>query len=480
MATERRIWARSLALGLGALQVTFGIPLLAPISAAQAQVPPPRVWLGPLKTEDVPGVGLLSEKFDEATRKQLNRSTKVETTDKAKVAQVTAGEADPRVEQAATLRVAGKEAYAAKKYKDAAQKLSAALALYEEGLASISKVEVIAETLGYLGAVSIAQGFDADAKDYFRRVVALVPDAEPLDEFSEDAKASFQKHKKKLLKKKRGTLSITSDPPGAVVRVDGLEKGKTPLKVKDLVRGDHYVQVSHDEAGLGAQRVRVKGGKTKDVTISLSKSVGPEPAQKADAAVVAQVTALAKEGDLGEQFREKADAIATQTRADYVVVGHIAPRSNNFVLTAYIYGTKEKQVAAFDEFKFRADLSSVFVQAAAFATAIEAAANKFPFDKVVVGGIVVAKAPAPPKDPPPAREPDPPPAEKPPERKPVADNVEPVPVNPPDDDDDDAWYASWWLWTLVGVAVIGGTAYGGYLLVKDEGSSSTFDAEVRW
>ncbi|MCA9527999.1 MAG: hypothetical protein KC549_17045, partial [Myxococcales bacterium] len=147
--------------------------VLLPAREARAQLPEPRLWLAPMQADDVPGARLLSEKFDEAVRRQLERSQKLDLTDKARTASVTAGESDPRVEQAENLRVAGKAAYAAGDAPGAQQKLQAALKLYEEGLASINKLEAVAETLAFLGAAAIRQQFDADAKDYFNRLIAM-------------------------------------------------------------------------------------------------------------------------------------------------------------------------------------------------------------------------------------------------------------------------------------------------------------------
>ncbi|MEZ4471195.1 MAG: PEGA domain-containing protein [bacterium] len=464
-------------------------------SPALAQLPEPRLWLAPMKADDVPGARLLSEKFDEAVRRQLERSPKLDLTDKARVTTVTAGESDPRVEQAENLRVAGKQAYADGDAPGAQQKLQAALKLYEEGLASINKLEAVAETLAYLGAAAIRQQFDADAKDYFNRLVAMSPDGELPEGLDGDARALYDKVKTKLLPKKRGSLTVASNPPGGEVRVDGVARGVAPITVDGLVRGEHYIQISHPEAGLGAVRTRVGGGKAKEITVSLSQQLGPEPAQAADPAVTARLVALAREGRLDKEFREQAEAIATQTRADYAVVGSIVPQGNGFVLTAFLYGVQEKQIAAFDEFRFRADLSSVFVQASAFATAVEAAVARFPLEKVVAGGLVTVAPVRPPEPvapppvapataaPAPASEPPPRPAE-------LAVRDELPPDEPLDlvgtrrpidkDDDDGAFYTTWWFWTGVGAVVVAGTATAGILLLDDDQSQNDFQATVRW
>lgn len=476
---------------LVAAQVVFGLPLM-PLGEAQAQLPKPHVWIAPLTATDVPGASLLSEKFDDAVRRQLKRSNALVLTDTVKNTSVSAGEEDPRVAQAELLRVSGQEALAKGDAATATKSLTAALKLYEEGLASIQKLEAVGTTLAFLADAAIAQDFGGDAKDYLKRLAAILGDGELPDGLQGKTRAMYDKVRAKLLRKKRGVLKITTTPPGATVRLDGVSRGKTPLTIKDLVRGEHYVQVAHPEAGLGAQRVRVKGGKTKEAVIALSTELGPGPAQTADAKVASELIERARKGTLDQTFRDQAEAIAAQVRANYVVVGHIAAEGNGFVLTAYLYGTEEKQTAAFDRFKFRADLSSVFVQAANYATAIEKAVTNFPFDRVVHGSLVAATTPRPP----PVRRQTPPtaaPRPAPKTREPTPEELAlagPLPDEPmdltgtrrtvePKNDDDDPWYGAWWLWTIVGVAVVGGTAYGGYLLLEDEDQSG-FRGEVQW
>jgi len=477
---------RAVAALLAATQVFFGLPWLP--SPAQAQTPPPRLWLGPLEAENVPGAGLLSRKFDEASRAQFAQSKRVEPTDRQGQGPVAAGEADPRVEQAERLRVAGQEAFTKGENEAALEQLQAALELYEEGIASVQEIDAVALTLGYLGAASSALGYDAAAKDWFKRLVALQPDAEPLDVYSAEAKAQFLKVRKKLLKKKRGQLRISTTPAGATIKIDGREVGASPVTVKKLVRGFHYVQAADESAGLAGERVKAKGGKTKSVALALSTEVGPEPAQQADATLVAKLLGLSRDNDLRHEFKETAAAIASQTRADCVVVGYIRPQGNAFVLTPFLYGVEARQVAALDQFRFRAELNAVNVEATRFAAAAEAACVEFPFAKVVEG---VAKPPvavvAPPIRPQPEpAKPEPPP--KPvvqPEPEPVV--VTPMPAEPRpwerpplEEDDDDPWYGAWWVWTLAGAAVIGGAAYGGYVLLDEEPESGTFDGKVTW
>ncbi len=470
-----------LTLILAAQQVFLFLPQFA-----FAQLPQPRVWLGPIRAEQGAGGSLMAEKFDEATRARLQRSQKLRLTDQGRSASVNAGEADPRVGQAETLRVAAKEAFRAKSYKDALEKLRIALGLYEEALASVNKLEVLAETLGYLGAISLELGYDRDAKDYFKRVVAMAPEAEPLDEYSQAAQEFFKKQKKKLLKKKKkANLQIKSVPPGALIRVDGVERGKAPLKVKGLLRGEHYIQASLEGSGLAGQRIRAKGGRVTEVKLILKSQVGPAPSAKASAEQIQRISQRARVGDLGLEFRTGAEEIAKTTQADYVVLAFITPGKLSFGLSTYLYGLKEQQVAALEPLSFGVSLQSISVQADRLARNIEAAVTQFPFDKAVVGMVKVLP-----------KEPDPPPASVPvlaPASEPLAKGINfdgplcvcPDPLCPHcseevKEPDDEPWYGAWWIWTAAGVVVIGGTAAGGYYLLQDDPSNNRYDATVRW
>ena len=240
----------SLATALSVAQIFVGLPILFSWSDASAQADPPRVWMAPIQAKSgVSGAGLLAKKLDEVSRNQLRRSNDVEMSDQGYMGPITAGDEDPRIEEAERLRSAGKEAFAAGKKEKSLEMLKAALQRYEEGLPSLQKPEVLLETLGFLGAASVDLGYEADAKDYFRRLVALAPDAGPLDEYSDAAKKYFAKVKKKLLKKKRGAIRVVTKPKGALIRVDGVEVGKSPVTVRNLVRGYHYVQAQHADAG---------------------------------------------------------------------------------------------------------------------------------------------------------------------------------------------------------------------------------------
>lgn len=517
---------RIIVLGVSGL-IVFSLSLVE-IQIAHAEALKPRVWIAPIQArEGVAGASLLAEKFDEVARGQLQRSQKIETADKAGMGPVKAGESDPRIEKAERLRVASKQDYSSGNKKRAFKQLKAALELYEAGLASIAKLEVVLETLGYLGASAFDLGYEGDARDYFRRVVNMAPDAEPLDEYSDGSKAFFAKTRKKLLKKKKGNIYVQSVPKGATVRLNGVEKGKTPLRLKSLVRGFHCIQLSHPSAGLAGSVVKVRSKKTTRTKLTLSKDVGPKQPGKASDGDVAILLKSVADNRLDRGFRNKAAEIGELTQARYVVVGSIDAEGNGFVLNSFVYGLREKQVVALDRFKFKADIASTMIKAAQFAREVEKTALAFPEDKVLAGGVFVVRA-EPPKPPTvPAAKPAPAPVPVPitvpktpgrtvprvvtPARptvepkpstpvaqpkvrvQPAPPVVQPAPTRMPSVPDlvretprpvtsytsRPKWYRSWWFWTVTGAVVTAGTI-GGYFLIQEDEPSGRFQVDVRW
>ena len=452
--------------------------------AAPAQTPPPRTWLAPLGAEAGTGAGMISEKFDEATRTELRKSRRVELRGDVRPATPNSpGGGDPRVDQAENLRTAAKASFAKKDYDTALKQLQGALAFYEEGIASVNKLEAVTETLGYLGACSLSLGFDDDAKDYFQRVLAIMPDAAPLDDYPVQSVELFEKLKKQAAKKKKATVVVRTEPAGAMVKIDGQERGNSPVTVSDLARGEHYIQAYQEQAGLAGTKVDLKGGKSETVDLKLSTTVGPEPSEPVDPALVRELARMAADGKLGAPFREKADRVGELTKAHCLVVGHVEAQGNGYVLAAYVYSTEQKQTAALDEARFRADLSSVNVQADTFAHAVEDACNKFPYDKIVVGGVVARTAPPPPAPVSAAPEPPPAPATEAPKRRPLPEAVtldsgDSLENN--DKDDGAAWYDHWWVYGTAGVLVVGGAVAAGVLFTQDEPKSNQIDAKVSW
>lgn len=66
-----------------------------------------------------------------------------------------------------------------------------------------------------------------------------------------------------------GRLEIASDPQGAQVRIDGTQRGTTPLAISDLAPGEHTVVISSGDTTV-TRRVAVAAGATATVVASVT------------------------------------------------------------------------------------------------------------------------------------------------------------------------------------------------------------------
>ncbi|OFW27357.1 MAG: hypothetical protein A3H97_10970 [Acidobacteria bacterium RIFCSPLOWO2_02_FULL_65_29] len=69
------------------------------------------------------------------------------------------------------------------------------------------------------------------------------------------------------------SLSITTDPPGARVMIDGQARGTSPLAVSDLTVGQHKVTVTGDN-GTVERQVTTEAGVASSVVFSLPRTQG--------------------------------------------------------------------------------------------------------------------------------------------------------------------------------------------------------------
>jgi len=78
-----------------------------------------------------------------------------------------------------------------------------------------------------------------------------------------------------------GSLTVTSDPAGAAVYVDGDFVGQTPVSVPDLIAGDHRVRLAKDGYLENGRIVGVDAGKAETVHVRLTaRALAAQSAQK--------------------------------------------------------------------------------------------------------------------------------------------------------------------------------------------------------
>jgi hypothetical protein len=456
-------------------------------SLAKAELPPPTIWIAPVHYQDSASVKLISKRVDQSLRDYLGKSSRVEVRGDQKNNKLKPKNGqDPRVPKAENLKYTAVERFKEKKYQESYDLFKASLKMYQDAFASVQDISAIFQCLSFLGAAALELGFDEDAKDYFKQLASIVPEDFVLDgAINSVAMEAYQKEHKSITKKKVGALQLETDPPGAVIKVDGRHTCISPCEIGNLYRGMHYIQASNNDQGIGSRLAKVKGGMVDLVKFPLTQGPMIDPNLPPDATMLQKIAELTKANKIDQDFRNVMDEVTYQQDANYAISVYIAQTKEKFVMATYLYGYQQKQTVKLDDISFKQDFASMNVELMKLVKQIENAAHRFPNDKAVDGqlpplvdpkDIVVAtnqtvdmqkNNPNPGKVNPIVAENRPSDPSLNLIKKPVIEE----PIN-----QEKKFYHTWWFWSLTSAVVVGGATITGFLLIDTE-TTKTFSTD---
>ncbi len=356
---------------------------------ADPPVIPPTVWMGPVLSTKTQGASLIARRFEETARREVR---KLKTTrlvgPRERVVQIKAGDLDPRVERAENHRTTGQALYDAGKLDAAKKDLDAALQLYEHAIVSVKRIDAVARTLGYLGAVHWKQDQKKVAKAFFWRAALLATDEE-VAEMPAVARPHVEALRNKAARRPRGRLSVKSVPKGAEVLVDGESRGNAPLTVKGLARGPHYVQIRHADAGWAGAVVELKGRRPrKKLSLVASQELGQRKAEAVPPkAVISMLEGFVNKPPQTHSRRAKKrklkarrkalaralDQTRALTHADFAVLTLVeSDGKRGFVARIWVHQLASDRRLELEPLPLGSDVANVFVPAIAYAKSVAA------------------------------------------------------------------------------------------------------------
>lgn len=425
-------------------------------------------------------------------------------------------------------------------YEEAHKLLTLSIKGFQREVSAIRSMESVFQALYYMAATCLELEYDADAKDYMRQLIAIAPKLEKLPEsLPKRVRKIYRKERKRLLRKSKGAISITSQPAGGQVIVNGELSCASPCEVKDLVRGKHYIQLSMADQRTVGQIVEVKSKRVTPVSFDLNASQSPsEAAPIVSKELQAKLYQKLSKGEVDGVLREQLDDIAQHQSSDYVTFTFLALLNRKAQVFAFVYQVSSKVVIALKPASFRLNFAATRVAAKRTAKSVEKAIKRFPEDQNIAGSYapipellqqiaegatqrpsIAANLPSvaptvtpstvtPPTEtsstgtsgaPPLATTPTPPappsitpPPAVTPDAEPVVVARPPAPAQPdllppPASVSGDltsprsrSLTSSPWFWTGVGVVVIGGAITTGYLLIDGSGDQQRFQSRVVW
>lgn len=327
----------------------------------------------------------------------------------------------------------GRDAYLNLDLERAILLLRGAVDDFDHAAAALESPIDLGDALLLLGASLAFNGQARDATRVFTRLHVQMPHITPdPNVFPPDVIDRFEAARPRDHADPSASITIESDPPGAIAYVDFVARGVTPITVGGLRGGDHVVRVSRPGATAFVQPVTVRARQATTTSAflvdepragtladTLPRVVDDDLSELGDTAALREVAStleLDRVGVIRASPGDGADDVALELVVFDVESGRRLVRGAGHAST--VLGELEPQVDRL------------------VAGALEAAAHAR-----------VERAAPPPVD----------------------EEIPDHPVAPPPPPPGRPIYEEWWLWTIVGVVVVGGIAVGVGVGVASQG-----------
>lgn len=145
--------------------------------------------------------------------------------------------------------------------EEAISKFKSAKKTIEKHIDKMPDMKVLGDILLYLGASHKMLDEEESATKFFSSYLSMYPSAE-LDDivFSPEIVSFFDRIKEDFLMLPNGSVKVESFPSGALVSINGKIAGITPVKVHGITEGTHYYRIHRngyrDRAGTFTVRER--------------------------------------------------------------------------------------------------------------------------------------------------------------------------------------------------------------------------------
>lgn len=221
--------------------------------------------------------------------------------------------------RARTRLAAGRDAYTNLVMADAISELSGAVEDFDAAAVAVEDATDLGQALLLLGASYQLEGRDRDAQRVFRRLHTQMPTVVPdPNEFNPQVVQKFQAAAPPDAGGGTASVTVESDPPGAIVYVDFIPRGLTPTTVTGLVSGQHIVRVTRAGATPFVQPLEVRRGASSSVNAFMEDNAATPGLHDAfEAMVEASVERLNRNGPIA--------AVATALELDKIGVIRVAP-----------------------------------------------------------------------------------------------------------------------------------------------------------
>ena len=452
---------------------SFWVCLVLCLSAQIAYAqdgPAPKLFMLPTQGVQDSVSTIVPERIGEMFREKVGQDARVELMpdyDTIRKNLAGSGQSSAAVADAEQLYNSGIGHLTAGNDKEAVTAFARALEIMEANLADVSNFDILADTLANLALAYFNAGFDLDARKMIQAYAHMRPDSTlDVEKFSKELIKIHTAEVKKVKSAGPGVLEIKSGTPGLVM-IDGVEKGKAPLTVKDVGFGHHYLVVNDGQGGVYGEKIRVRGKKKKQ---TFTATMQPSGSNSVDAAATAppfyiDLNEKLVSGNFDTEITAYLAELANQTGAQYIGWVLMFRKESEYIAAPFVFQASDAMIVQLDDVAFNIELSNLLVGVNALSTHVVDAVMATPADRAIgTVKLVEAKSPVVINN-----------EIKEEKKEEVVTIVQPPPST----------QTSTWTYIGIaagGVAALGLVAGGIFLLTKNSGGSNApgFNAEVSW
>jgi hypothetical protein len=290
------------------------------------------------------------------------------------------------ITEADALLLQGRELVEQKKFNDAATTLQAAIQKYEEHFADLVDYDNMVDAHVQIAVAYFELGYDDNGEEALSTVASLRPNitvdkrlhSKKFTETLEKLHATFDSYRS-------GQLTVTSEPAGASVFVDGVRKGNTPVVISDLRKGSHYLQVRQQGFTTFATKLRAPmGDETEQVAATLAADAAVETQDVAGEFVSPEaLVPYAETGNFGANFKRAAKSFCERAYVGYLLYAYVSRESDGFSLNLFLYDQTQGEIAALAPVTFDDQLTNAQMKLLEAEQTVMRGISAFPLSRIV-------------------------------------------------------------------------------------------------
>lgn len=237
------------------------------------------------------------------------------------------------------------------------------LDLLVEAAPAIEDVKPIALAYVSLGVAAFRRGKEDLADQALAQAAVLAPDLQ-LDprEYPPLLLNRYEQLYKKSLGKPRGSISVDVGVAGAEVFFDGRSVGATPVTLKNVPPGRHFVRVVKEGAGVVGRRVEVESGKVAELRADLGGGAAKASGGISRSGFVAVAAAVAG-NRVDVVVTEAVQNIGKERKADYVLFGGLRKGETSIPVATYLVNVATGALIRLMDIDIDLDMLSVSIEA---------------------------------------------------------------------------------------------------------------------